>query len=173
MIHRAPKLPNQRQIYRTTTFKNDLSFLYTVYERFSSTIHQIENLKEITWSLTFQPIAPAIAARSIAQGGNSQGLDPSDGPLVNVLLGSSWTEAGDDELVNETASKFIADVETLAREKGIHHRFVYLNYADKTQNPIDGYGEANKQRLQAVSRKYDPQGLFQKGVPGGFKLFTK
>ena len=157
----------------TTTFKNDLSLLHIVYERFSRTIKQIENIKEITWSLTFQPIAPAIAARSIAQGGNSQGLDPSDGPLVNILLGSSWTEAADDKLVNETASKFIAGVETLAREKGIHHRFVYLNYADKTQDPIDGYGEANKERLQAVSRKYDPQGLFQKGVPGGFKLFTK
>ena len=88
------------------------------------------------------------------------------------MLGSSWTEAADDGLVNETASKFIADVETLAREKGVYHRFVYLDYADKTQNPIDGYGEANKQRLQAVSKKYDPQGLFQKGVPGGFKLFT-
>ena len=170
--HRAPKLPNQRQIYITTTFKNDLSFLYTVYEKFSSTIHQIENLKEITWLLTFQPIVPTITSKSIAQGGNSQGLDPSDGPLVNLMLGSSWTEAADDGLVNEIASKFIADVETLAREKGVYHRFVYLDYADKTQNPIDGYGEANKQRLQAVSKKYDPQGLFQKGVPGGFKLFT-
>ena len=166
-------MPNQRQIYITTTFKNDLSFLNTVYDRFSSTITQIENLKEITWSLTFQPIVPAIASRSITQEGNSQGLDPSDGPLVNVLLGSSWTEAVDDELVNEIASKFIADVEILAREKGVYHRFVYLNYADRTQSPIDGYGEANKARLQAVSRKYDPQGLFQKGVPGGFKLFTK
>jgi hypothetical protein len=25
--------------------------------------------------------------------------------------------------------------------------------------------------LQKASKKYDPQGLFQTGVPGGFKLF--
>jgi len=24
--------------------------------------------------------------------------------------------------------------------------------------------------LKAVSKKYDPEGIFQKGVPGGFKL---
>ncbi|KAI0006957.1 hypothetical protein F4779DRAFT_643667 [Xylariaceae sp. FL0662B] len=32
-------------------------------------------------------------------------------------------------------------------------------------------GAENRQKLRDVSKKYDPDGLFQKGVPGGFKLF--
>jgi hypothetical protein len=38
--------------------------------------------------------------------------------------------------------------------------FVYLSYAADFQDPISSYGAANKKMLQAVSRKYDPEGLF-------------
>jgi len=50
--------------------------------------------------------------------------------------------------------------------------FKFLNYSSQFQDPISSYGEENKKRLQAVSIKFDPEGLFQKSVPGGFKLFT-
>ena len=142
-----------------------------MYDKFSSTISEIVDVKGIVWSLTIQPIVPAITSKSAPKGGNSQGLKPSDGPLVNALLTSSWSETTDDGLINEVAEKFFNSIETLAREKGVYQKFVYLNYANKTQNPIDGYGAASKANLQAVSKKYDPEGLFQKGVPGGFKLF--
>ena len=36
--------------------------------------------------------------------------------------------------------------------------------------PIAGYGEENVEILQKVSRKYDPEGVFQRLVSGGFKL---
>jgi hypothetical protein len=42
---------------------------------------------------------------------------------------------------------------------------------DESQDVIGGYGEESKKRLQAASRKHDPEGLFQLGVPGVFKLF--
>ena len=123
-------------------------------------------------SLTFQSIVPAITSKSGPRGGNSLGLDPSDGPLVMALLLSFWSDASDDGLVNEVGAKFVDDIETIARATGIYHKFMYLNYANKNQNPIDGYGAASKVDLQAVSKEYDPQGFFQKGVPGGFKLYT-
>lgn len=31
----------------------------------------------------------------------------------------------------------------------------------------------NVDKLQDASRKYDPDGLFQKGVPGGWRLFAR
>jgi len=48
---------------------------------------------------------------------------------------------------------------------------VYLNYADRSQDPIAGYGAAIGADLRAVSRKYDPKGVFQESVPGGFRVF--
>ena len=51
--------------------------------------------------------------------------------------------------------------------------FKYLNYADTVQNPIASYGLENSKMLQDASRKYDPGGVFQKGVSGGGELFTQ
>ena len=45
-----------------------------------------------------------------------------------------------------------------------------MNYAWRGQMVIDGYGEDNKRFLKEVSEKYDPDGVFQKAVVGGFKL---
>ncbi|KAI5927332.1 hypothetical protein F4810DRAFT_650325 [Camillea tinctor] len=49
--------------------------------------------------------------------------------------------------------------------------FTYMNYSYNFQDPIGSYGAENKKELQRISQKFDPQGIFQKGVPGGWKLF--
>jgi len=54
---------------------------------------------------------------------------------------------------------------------GSASEFLYLNYADQGQGVIAGYGEGNRMELRRVSRVYDPEGVFQKAVVGGFKLF--
>ena len=56
---------------------------------------------------------------------------------------------------------------------GLQRQWIYLNYANDDQDPIGSYGSANVAKLQAASKKYDPTGLFQTNVPGGFKLFKK
>jgi hypothetical protein len=45
-----------------------------------------------------------------------------------------------------------------------------LNYCAEWQRPFESYGEENWQFLKEMSKKYDPEGLFQKGCVGGFKL---
>lgn len=59
--------------------------------------------------------------------------------------------------------------DTAAKAGGLR-RFKYLNYADPNQDVLGSYGEENLAFLRATSRKYDPHGVFQKKVPGGFKL---
>lgn len=46
----------------------------------------------------------------------------------------------------------------------------YLNYADASQDPLASYGAENVRFLKEVAVKYDPQEVFQKLVPGGFKI---
>ncbi|KAK8005498.1 hypothetical protein PG990_011535 [Apiospora arundinis] len=48
--------------------------------------------------------------------------------------------------------------------------FVYANYAEKSQSPYKRWGADSVAKLQAASRKYDPEGVFQNRVPGGFKV---
>ena len=53
---------------------------------------------------------------------------------------------------------------------GLNVPYIYLNYADDTQDVLGGYGDANKALMAAASKKYDPKGVFQKLVPGGWKI---
>lgn len=39
------------------------------------------------------------------------------------------------------------------------------------QQIFPGYGTENHQKLQSISQKYDPYGVFQTLMPGGFKVF--
>ena len=50
-------------------------------------------------------------------------------------------------------------------------RFQYLNYAAAYQHPLESYGADKLRFLRDVSRRYDPKGVFQRQVPGGFKLW--
>lgn len=100
------------------------------------------------------------------------GLDPADGPLVSILLLFYWNKQSDDEVVLGTARGVIEAIDKDAAAKGTLVPHKYLNYAFDFQDPIGSYGQENRKKLQDASRKYDPDGLFQKGVPGGFKLFA-
>jgi hypothetical protein len=47
---------------------------------------------------------------------------------------------------------------------------LYLDYADTTQDPLKSYGSENVEKMKAAAKKYDPFGVFQDLVPGGFKI---
>jgi hypothetical protein len=57
-----------------------------------------------------------------------------------------------------------------AADRGTLNRYEYLNYAYETQTPIQGYGPDAVAKLKAASSTFDPDQVFQKQVPGGFKL---
>lgn len=156
----------------TTTFKNELFFLKTVYDMWNSSLSQMIQVPGLTYSVVFEPLPPSITSKSAPLGGNSLGLNPSDGPLVVFLLVASWTSSHDDSIVINSGRKLVEKIDEAAEAKGLGNSFKYLNYAEGAQDPISGYGAQNKAMLQAASKKYDPQGLFQQAVPGGFKLFT-
>lgn len=66
----------------------------------------------------------------------------------------------------------IEDIDAEAIQRGQAVPYKYLDYAWDFQDPIGSYGGGNVEKLKEVSKKFDPKGLFQKGVPGGFKLFA-
>ena len=66
--------------------------------------------------------------------------------------------------------QYIADLDEFAKSVGADNPWIYLDYAYKTQDPLTSYGEENLQKLRDVSKKYDPEGVFQTMVPGGFKV---
>lgn len=89
-----------------------------------------------------------------------------------VLLGVSWSDEADDEIITNAVIDAFEKIDAYAASKDGLNPFTYLNYAYKNQEPIQSYGVTNVKRLQSISKKYDPTGVFQTLVPGGFKLFT-
>ena len=90
--------------------------------------------------------------------------------LTGTNFASQFWEPEDDTIINEATVRYIDRINEYTKSVGQFQRSVYMGYAYPTQPVIEGYGRENVEFLRKVSRKYDPQGLFQKNVPGGFKL---
>ncbi|KAK7987001.1 hypothetical protein PG988_001989 [Apiospora saccharicola] len=134
-------------------------------------LEKVKSIDGMVFSFTMQPYPVSLLKRTEPAGGNVLGLDPAGGPLVSILILLYWNKQSDDETVLGTARGVIEAIDQDATTKGALVPYKYLNYAFDFQDLIGSYGQENRKKLQDASRKYDPDGLFQKGVPGGFKLF--
>ncbi|KAK7700963.1 hypothetical protein SLS64_010557 [Diaporthe eres] len=160
-----------RCAYMNTTVKADAATLNAAAEAYLAAIEPLKGCEGITCSLTLQPYSASLLRKSAELGGNVLGLDAADGPLVSILALTWWKDKADDGKIVGTFRKVIETIDRDAASRGTAVPFKYMNYAWDFQDPIGSYGDKNKTFLQEVSRKYDPDGVFQKGVPGGFKLF--
>ena len=162
--------PGRRQVFATTTIKNDSATLAAAHAAYHDAIGSLRrvNVKGLVWTLVLQPLLPEWVQKGDA---NSLGLhDCTYESLVVVSFTVNWDERRDDEFVKTTTRRTIEQIDAVAVVYKSSHRYRYLNYCAEWQRPFEGYGEDNLQFLQQVSRRYDPEGLFQRGCVGGFKL---
>ncbi|KAL6718484.1 hypothetical protein ACLMJK_004575 [Lecanora helva] len=160
----------RRYIFITSTYANDADLLHTVFDIANSTLQSIATVPGILYVLSLQSVPSSIADKTSTDAPNALGLDKNVGPQINALLNIHWDDVADDAAVNAAAESWLQRADAEAEKRGLKRRWLYLNYAHKTQDPIGGYGEGNGERLREVSRKYDPEGVFQKVVKGGFKV---
>ena len=82
----------------------------------------------------------------------------------------TWDHADEDDMFENGGNSFIHELSEFSKKIGKDNEFIYLDYAYKTQNPLGSYGKENIDKIRAVAKKYDPDGVFQTMVPGGFKI---
>ncbi|KAF2477622.1 putative oxidoreductase [Lindgomyces ingoldianus] len=164
----------RNNLLMTLTFTNDRNqapdFMAEIYNLADATAQELILIVGLVVTMTFQPLPYSIYSKSAATGGNVLGLDRSRDDLINLLFTLSWQLSTDNGRVNGAMENLESSIVSRAKERGLSNEFVYLNYAAEWQDPIQGYGGANVQFLRSVSKRYDPKGVFQKAVPGGFKL---
>jgi FAD/FMN-containing dehydrogenase len=168
----ALNAPGRRQEFATTTIKNDIATLEAAHKAYRDAIATIRKhkIKNMSWTLVLQPLLPNWAGKGDP---NPMGLAAgTDEPLVNVSFTVNWALGKDDEMVSQITRDTIEQIDTYAKENGTAHRYRYLNYCASWQKPFEGYGEDHLEFLREVSRKVDPDGLFQQGCAGGFKLWA-
>ncbi|KAL1858313.1 hypothetical protein Daus18300_009931 [Diaporthe australafricana] len=160
-----------RCLYMNVTVKADVETLTAGGDIWCEELDPVKDVAGLMCSYTLQPYPVSQLEKTHANGGNVLGLDPSDGPVVNILLLSYWTDKKDDERVTAFMQRALKRIEQNAETRGQLIPFIYWNYAFSDQDAVRSYGEENVRKLQEVSKRYDVKGMFQTACPGGFKLF--
>lgn len=156
--------------YMKTTVKAGVPTLLTAVDTYMAGLQPLKQCEDLTCSLTLQPYPVSLLNKCVSWGGNVLGLDPSDARSCLSLALTWWKEKADDEKITDAFKGVSEGIYWVVTSRCTLVPFKYLDYAWDFQDSIGSYGVEDKTFLQ-VSRKYDPGGLFQKGVPGGFKLF--
>ncbi|KAG9194833.1 hypothetical protein G6011_04868 [Alternaria panax] len=164
----------QRTIWATTSFAISPTIIHRIHSLWKDLVPAIAGqyayAKPVA-EITFQAL-PAPPRNGTAP--NSLGFGPDETPekdLVFLQIIFTFEDAAAADGFEEALKDLIKLVEGLTKKEGVFHRYKYLNFAASFQDPLASYGENELEMVRKVARKYDPKGVFQTQVPGGFKLF--
>lgn len=157
--------------FRTTMWSQSFKLNAELMKRMSDHFFEIApTVPVLSPSISFQAFSkPALKAMQ-KKGGNALGLDPADGPFFHALFYASWTDAKNDKAILKAAQDYLSTSVKMAKKLGAYNDYMYMPYSSPYQPVVSGYGAANVARLKAVSKKYDPRGVFLELQPGYFKF---
>jgi FAD/FMN-containing dehydrogenase len=177
-----------RYVTASVTISNDLDTLREVWEASDAVYDSLSAKNKIDWLVSFVPQPKMQQSHAASRGGNMLGLEnveedqigklthhlgPSivlTPPILVVWLLSRWDDAQYDDVMTDARAQLVDSIVEVAKRRGTLSPFVYVNYAAPEQDPLCGYGSENAAFLREVAEEYDPTGVFQKLMPGGFKI---
>ncbi|EQB55635.1 hypothetical protein CGLO_04413 [Colletotrichum gloeosporioides Cg-14] len=168
-------LPKAREhTWFTTTFKNDPRISQKAADVFESLVEKMKSQitdHDFAFQMVLQPLPVSFGKHSTVRGGNMFGLEHIKDDCVLLV----WTvEVATPELRTTVAfpalKGAIDEIEACAKSVNGNVKFRYLNYCDASQDPLGSYGEENVRKMREAAEKCDPAGVFQRRVPGGFKI---
>ena len=136
-----------------------------------TTSPSLDEVRSVTaGSLAFglQPISSTAIQAGYASGGNALGLQDVSQTWYAIDVGWYWES--DDEFIRSATVDLIGAVTKASEEEDSFIRYLFMNDANREQDVIASYGEGNVRKLRDVQIKYDPDLVFQRLVPGGWKL---
>ncbi|KAE8445079.1 hypothetical protein EG329_013794 [Mollisiaceae sp. DMI_Dod_QoI] len=159
-----------RQMWAAIAFKMSEELLEKIFDLYVIEVESVKHVKDVIPALLVQPINRDEIAIFKKNGGNCLGLEDVDGPLVLFSIAFRWSNTEDDNQMNEMGKTIIDCTVDMAKEMGLHHRYIYQNYANASQDVFGGYGDENRLKLKEIQMKYDPEGVFSRLQPGYFKI---
>lgn len=159
-----------RQTQWDVTFRVDRDLFDFLINTFYTLLPNVQNLSGAFPTISIQAITEGQLKGMKKNGGNALGLTVAKGPYFVMNMSSRWANATDDAEILKFFSTIIKKVKFEAQKKSLDNEYIYMNYASQFEDPISSYGAANVNRLRAISKKYDPQQVFQQLHPGHFKL---
>ncbi|KXH39807.1 6-hydroxy-D-nicotine oxidase [Colletotrichum salicis] len=120
----------------------------------------------------FQTIGPQIAntLRHDKRGGNVIGTEREAEDAILFQMQHMVRSASAEKEARKQLVAMRQEMKDFYISEGVNVEWEYLGYADGLQDPLSTYGQENIQFLKEVATKYDPHQVFQKRVPGRFKI---
>ncbi|KAJ5217446.1 oxidase/Diels-Alderase [Penicillium chermesinum] len=162
-----PFLP--RWTYAATSALLDKDTYVGIVDIMSSFNDRMHKIASGTLALMTQPISKnMVLASELRAGGDPLGARKEAQLWMGVTAG--WANGDDDAAVFRIVQDCTDAIEAYTKDRGFYDPLIFVNDAFPTQKPLQSFGADSYAKLRAASAKYDPDGVFQKLVPGGFKL---
>ncbi|KAF9461950.1 hypothetical protein BDZ94DRAFT_1195506 [Collybia nuda] len=156
-----------RAMFSTLSFVADVQFTQDIVEKARKLFERFDG-KNISWAASFQANGRAVWRR-VAQIPNFQNVETERDLWVFVLVSYSL-DASTDKALTKWHHDVMDWMTSEAKKRGLLSKWLYLNYARPDQDVYGSFGKENHQQMKAIQKKYDPENVFGKLWPGGFKL---
>ncbi|KAH9906181.1 hypothetical protein F4778DRAFT_769352 [Xylariomycetidae sp. FL2044] len=165
-------LPSNRQdIWSTLTYKLDKRIIEKTTQVYEKLVKDISDRSAgPVIQMVLQPLPTTFAQHSADRGGNMMGLERIKDDSVLLVAAVEGSTPGFYEMAFPIFQAAIQEIDDFAKSVDGHVDFLYLNYCDKSQDPLSTFGAENIRKMKDAAAKYDPSGFFQTKVPGGFKI---
>jgi len=164
----VPDIP--RIDWFATSFLPDAG-LYQAINNITTSATNLAAIKSLTagsMAIGLQPISASLVLAGQDRGGNVFGL-----PAVNqtwFVLDAGWWLPSEDHPGHNATLDVQESIWDAAVERGLEVEYIFSNDASYSQAVLQSYGSENVAKMKDVQACYDPQKVFQRLVPGGFKL---
>ncbi|KAI1409393.1 hypothetical protein F5Y13DRAFT_203571 [Hypoxylon sp. FL1857] len=168
--------PNYYNIWFTLTVKNDESILLKAAELHNEMAKELQAGipdQDFTSHVSLQPVPRLFVQQSHSTNsiGNVLGLEQNTRDAILIQASASVRTAELEAWARPKVRALVDQVRTFASNiEGGVMPWVYLNYAHSSQKVLQSYGPENVRRIREAASKYDPEGVFQRLCPGGFKI---
>ncbi|KAF4587897.1 6-hydroxy-D-nicotine oxidase [Ophiocordyceps camponoti-floridani] len=159
-----------RQVTAGVTITNDFDTLRHIWDASDEVYNSLPQKDKVDWIVVLFPQPVVQQSYSKKRGGNSLGLSNNKDDQIVVWLASRWSDPSLDGMMEQARRDFIKATVAVAKKNKKYSPFIYANYAAPDQDPLCGYGAESVAFLKRTANKYDPKGVFQKLMPGGFKI---
>ncbi|KAI0425481.1 FAD-binding domain-containing protein [Xylaria sp. FL1042] len=139
----------------------------TYQESFRSFVSHAKKAMAAGWAINYgaQPISATAANASF---NTPLGLELVDQDWVHVDI--QWQSPEDDAAAMALIASIGKDIAKSADRHNAAVSYRFMNDAYDGQNVLSSYGKVNFRKLLAISKAFDPQGVFQRLQRGGWLL---
>lgn len=165
-------LDGLRACFNVVSIKADRKALQIVHDIFLEAAQsELASVTDLVASIAFIPITKDYLTASTVNGGDPMEVDPSEAPYLWIEETLLWSNTANDTSIVNFLAAFNTNVSNQLDSLGdVTSSFLYLNYAGENQLVFEGYPVDNVHRMQSIRDNYDPEMVFTKLMPGGWKV---